>query len=261
MSNDKKPKERNKRPNKSEPPTAFKQNPPATAQQEAEDHGNHGEVKKSPKIFFIKWGSGLIDWIDAHNGLMTALATVAIACLTWFISSDSHDQLDAVRGQQAVMQSQLDEIKLEQRPWVAISATLKPIEIGKPIVIQIAFSNVGHKPAFNMISWGNYTVTLPGATEPPDQKAEFDALDRIKLGDGTVLFPGFNSVNDVEVIQSSIVATKTLDDLKNGALKIWFIARVEYTDGKNDRHFTNFRGYYSPIFNGFIGVSPGNSAN
>jgi hypothetical protein len=52
-----------------------------------------------------------VTWLDGHNGLLTALATVAIAALTYFVASSASEQGKTTSKQLIVMQGQLDEMK------------------------------------------------------------------------------------------------------------------------------------------------------
>jgi type II secretory pathway pseudopilin PulG len=222
---------------------------------------NNSKISRPPQIFIARWVGKIIKLLNDLNGLMTALATVAIAVLTWFISKDSHDQLDAVKGQQSVMQRQLDEIKEEQRPWVAISVALETPTVGKSLAVQINYNNVGHKPAFRMVSSASAIAVNWNSGKILGAMDEFSGLDREKLGDGTILFPGFVSTNHFDIPSAPTVTPELMSDIDTGRIRIQFSARVEYFDGQNIRHATSMRAMYLPIIKGFSGVGPENTAN
>lgn len=67
-----------------------------------------------------RWFWQVIVFLDGHNGLVTALATVAIAYLTYSLAADSSRQAAISRGQLDTMQSQLDEMRDERRPWLKL---------------------------------------------------------------------------------------------------------------------------------------------
>ena len=63
----------------------------------------------------------IVSWLNLHNGLLTAIATAAIAYLTVSISADSKRQaetavelLSANQSQQKIMQGQLDEMQKQR---------------------------------------------------------------------------------------------------------------------------------------------------
>jgi hypothetical protein len=92
-----------------------------------------------------------VHWLDAHDGLLTALATVAIATLTFFLAHDSSQQAAISNKQLSVMQGQLDEMRAEQRPWISVTPDLEgPITYdteGAHFRVLFTMKNTGHLPA------------------------------------------------------------------------------------------------------------------
>lgn len=74
------------------------------------DNGSSAEaaIQRSSAPFFSRWvvypTVHIIRWLDAHNGLLTALASLAIAALTYFVAVYASGQLK-------VMSNQLDEMR------------------------------------------------------------------------------------------------------------------------------------------------------
>jgi hypothetical protein len=96
-------------------------------------------------------GRGLaasLRWIDTHNGLLTAAATVAIAFLTYYVARFTYEQGQITNRQLAVMEA-------DQRPWIA--TTIEPAEslaIGPDsarLKFKYSLENTGRTPAFNVV--------------------------------------------------------------------------------------------------------------
>lgn len=120
----------------------------------------------------LKWLQNASAWLNSHNGLVTALATVVIAWLTYSISTDSSRQ-------GGVMQGQLDEMR-KQREFTIdqLRASLKrdPIlyqhvdQFGNTVPYSAQFAgwsfnpiwtNVGSTSAKNVVSWSSFYPETP----------------------------------------------------------------------------------------------------
>src|SRR5258708_1915010 len=86
-------------------------------------------------------------FLDTHNGTITALATVAIVVLTGFYVKYS-------RRQWKVMEKQLH---LSERPWVSADIHIaQPLEFdqrGAVLGLTIRLKNVGHSVAQYVSVW------------------------------------------------------------------------------------------------------------
>jgi hypothetical protein len=146
----------------------------------------HTPLRKLAKGFQI-----IVSWLNLHNGLLTAIATAAIAYLTVSISADSKrqaetavDLLSANQSQQRIMQGQLDEMQ-KQREFTIdqLRASFKrqdikfqPIDkIGNPVSNADDFvgwsfnpiwTNVGSTSAKKFASWSH------GVIQNPSQKRD-----------------------------------------------------------------------------------------
>jgi hypothetical protein len=71
-------------------------------------HVSHHDIDH-PGNFAEKWLirpiGGAVSWLDGHNGLVTALATVAVAVLTYFVAVYASGQLRIFGAQLNEMQS------------------------------------------------------------------------------------------------------------------------------------------------------------
>src|SRR5438876_10219622 len=83
------------------------------------------------------------EWIEKHSGTMTALATVAIAVLTFYYVDYSKKQWQTLREQ-----------VLSHRPWVNVRVSVeRPIVLsadGANLVTAITIKNGGSAPALSI---------------------------------------------------------------------------------------------------------------
>jgi hypothetical protein len=95
-------------------------NPPGVASQP--ETGDPQKIKKEgehimwPLVAMWAGIKSLFDFLDRHDGSITALATVAIVVLTSFYVGYSQKQWE-------VMQGQLRQIESQTRPWVGLAAS------------------------------------------------------------------------------------------------------------------------------------------
>jgi hypothetical protein len=135
------------------------------------------------KYVFNPIGMG-VAWLDGHNGLVTALSTVAIAVLTYFVAVYANGQLDVFRSQLEEMHSSgaqtdaLIEIYKKQAGAAAVQAQaakdtaiiarenliagqrawVAPIQFSfvdlnntqQPLRVRMTYQNVGREPARNV---------------------------------------------------------------------------------------------------------------
>lgn len=99
-------------------------------------------------------------WLNDYNAVITAVATVVIAYLTYSLAVDSARQAEISQGALEAVKGQLDAMRADQRPWVAISSSPELLEL-KAIndfwvdaVVQIQIKNSGKTPARRVILKG-----------------------------------------------------------------------------------------------------------
>jgi hypothetical protein len=134
------------------PPNAENTDGPSAPKQEKIACRNIENAKQFWRHWVARPIACIVPWIDKHDGVVTAAATVAIAFLTWSLSQDSRRQADTANDQFNIMRGQLDEMRFEQRPW--IYADIGPggrisRDQSGGLTFPIAFKvhNTGHLPA------------------------------------------------------------------------------------------------------------------
>jgi len=95
-------------------------------------------------------GRGLaasLRWIDNHNGLLTAAATVAIAVLTYYVVQFTSEQGKITNRQLAVMEA-------DQRPWIktdlSFASDLTYSDNRMDVTLHYVLKNVGRSPALSV---------------------------------------------------------------------------------------------------------------
>lgn len=143
------------------------------------------ELMKRGAIFTCSFGwqkiRRFIAIIDEHDGFVTALATAAIAYLTWSLATDSSRQAESAQGQFKVMREQLKEMKSSSeqveraigaanrqaaaaedanRAWIAVGTAEidGPWEQGKATKVKIEFVNSGREVATSVL---NHVRAMP----------------------------------------------------------------------------------------------------
>jgi hypothetical protein len=95
--------------------------------------------------------------LNSCEGLITALATVVMACFTYYLAVDSS-------GQRTAIEAQLEQMKAEQRAWLSLDIVSAKLDIFRnqlpDIDFEIAIKNVGKTPARGIIF-------QPQTQEPP----------------------------------------------------------------------------------------------
>jgi hypothetical protein len=86
-------------------------------------------------------------WIDNHNGLLTAAATVAIAVLTYYVVQFTSEQGKITNRQLAVMEA-------DQRPWIktdlSFASDLTYSDNRMDVTFHYVLKNVGRSPALSV---------------------------------------------------------------------------------------------------------------
>lgn len=106
------------------------------------------------------WIRQSIDWLDAHNGAMTAAATFAIAVLTWFLVTTSNRQWQTMQTANALSD---EAMRVGNRPYVQIDIGVAEwiIDKGQPVGILLHLTNAGNTPAEQTIACGVVSNTTP----------------------------------------------------------------------------------------------------
>jgi hypothetical protein len=169
-------------------------------------------------------------------------------------------QAEALTGQLSVMQKQLSAVRNEQRPWIAIVPIMKVIAVGQKLEAVVTFANVGHTPAFKVLTVVNGFGLSPAAA-PPEPMTSLPADAKSKEGNGKVILPTTNVSATVPWAEGKPLSQLQFDSLQNNAQVLWVAARVEYFDDGGDVHSTSLRASYDFSNASFLSVNPGNDAD
>jgi len=143
----------------------------------------------------------------------TANATVWIAGFTFVAIVVGTFQFVAMRGQQRVMQRQLDEMQVEQRPWISVKITgvASPLmKIGNKVQIFVHYhlENVGKLPATRVFFYAAIVPELAASDFGPAIKGACDnIIDRMNSdinNAGITLFPNQTAESNFGTDQTPI---------------------------------------------------------
>ncbi|MDP1767572.1 MAG: hypothetical protein Q8L74_02075 [Nitrospirota bacterium] len=149
----------------------------------------------------------------------------------------------------AALEATIEASRLGQRAWVGLTnIKVMTFEVGKPIRIEIIFTNTGHSPALKAkgffymevkelpINIGNFNL---------DQMAR-SHKDRPSIG---TTFP--NATLSIQTEATSPATEKSIAEIKAGRLKILIIGKVTYLDIFQNSHVSAVCAKYEPVGKGF----------
>jgi hypothetical protein len=226
---------------------------PPNEQEIARRHNE--ETARNRERFIYRPIKTVADWLDSHNGLVTAAATVAIAWLTWSLSSDSSRQaetangiLSATRAQQTAMEGQLAEMRRQRELTVAqLSASLRreppeyrPIDSvgnyvipGAPTAVGWAFNpiwrDVGPTKAKNFVSRSTHTEApvVSDQTGRTTWKCPTVAQPDLSEQAGSIVDKD-GVITEIAINVSNTIVARALEP--NPDLVLYLIGSIQYND-------------------------------
>ena len=137
---------------------------------------NQGQQQNAPFAIVLD----AFDWVEKHNGAITAVATVVITLFTWTLWLATREQIRANRAQERAFVFPKDIQIIEQQ----LAATEKTVSYA----IAIQWRNSGSTPTRNMFA----RVSLDFFPKPMDDDFAFpdigdDKTARLMLGPGAEL--------------------------------------------------------------------------
>jgi hypothetical protein len=168
--------------------------------------------------------------LDAHAGIISALATVAILVLTYFYVRYS-------KRQWKVMEQQLE---LSQRPWVSADVSMaQPLAFdqrGGVTGVVVRLRNVGHSVALYVSVW---TALKVGAPDPSEQ-IKLCAIPKSPVNAnsdyGYVLFPDQQIDERQPVIAEPTAINQALQGPIPGMVTLYLLVCVDYRSSFDTNH-------------------------
>jgi len=157
------------------------------------------------------WFFWLLHFVDEHNGAVTAIATVFLVFITWFLG----------RITRIIQRAYLDVRPQGIHLW----------STGDRLVGHVTFHNAGRLPA-RKVRW------LAGITPSDDDEWKgFDYTSKPFVGKNVIPPGGEMTEGSDSVVLTSVTALKD-SDAENCFLYVW--GRVHYKDGCRRNRFTDF---------------------
>jgi hypothetical protein len=196
----------------------------------------------------------IVSWLNFHNGLLTAIATAAIAYLTVSVSADSKRQaetavglLSANQSQQKIMQGQLDEMQRQIEFTIdQLRASFKrqeiryqPIDkIGNPVSNTDDFvgwsfnpiwTNVGSTSAKKFASWSDGLIQNPSMKKDGQVVWECPNVPPITFtGRSDSVIEKDGQFTEVAINVPKIIVDRTLGS--NPDTTLYLFGRIQYND-------------------------------
>ncbi|MDR3527727.1 MAG: hypothetical protein P4L57_10630 [Rhizomicrobium sp.] len=209
----------------------------------------------------IRW----FDWVNAG----VAVATLIVAFAAYRVASDTRDIKSAVANlstlasqsarQAKAAEGQLNEIRSEQRPWVAIPSadTGLMLAITEPLTFSksggamrtaITLRNSGKKPAFG-VRWNSKIVPFAVTREhelggdlaaycDPIRKQAAGILERTLFPDDRYVENFPSAVYPVDILRAFAMSNKLVNF--PGKLEFAWIGCVDYRDADGSHHQSRY---------------------
>ena len=172
---------------------------------------------------------------DAHNALITAIATFLLAIVTLGLILGAIDQQNTTRAQ-------LRAYLLPDKVSVVaagidgkVIVPNKQIEVGTQPIVCFEWKNYGQTPAFDVKMAGNVCLT-----KWPIDPSSFPPLDR-EQGSSQILGPGGTTLKFEISEKPLILSDAGLQRLQAGELAFVAFGEVTYRDTFNRKHCTRYR--------------------
>lgn len=182
----------------------------------AQSERDEGRHHKKPPSYHLP--TRPIEWLQV--GLNAVLALIAIGALCVY-----HSQLGAMKGQQSVMQGQVDEMRAEQRAFVSVAdvSLHATISEGQPAWgFAIDWINSGKQPTYRLHIHNACPTRDQPAADPWNLKTDLSGDAKRFLGPGQHQLGGTCTFKAVDVRK-----------MQNGEVHLYMASRVEYWDRSN----------------------------
>lgn len=227
--------------------------PAAPRQQNQADNGFQ-KTKQVAWRFVGKPIRGFANLLDPYSALLTALATIALAVLTYFLAVYAND-LGRISGRQlTVMQGQLDVMKAQLAPKLALTiqrAQVKDASGNTGWIITPEWANNGGSEAVNFRGVDGFAITTEeqarafnfqaGNAEYPSNVEPGDKIDQSTFGLSPEVVTAMNTKNNLGLLWGRI----TYEDAFPGSHlhHIYWCVRVSSVllNGNMQFSFANYR--------------------
>jgi hypothetical protein len=195
----------------------------------------------------------IVDWIEAHEGILTALATIVIAVFTWALARSTKRLWIETKEASTIAKKSADaalktaqNMEAAERAYVKMSHLLPGVRFEQDgticrVTVQMRIKNYGRTPAkvTNILffhQWLPQGEPLPRTPDYPQS-----------VGDEA---PKMFLVTDEEVFtpQHTQSVTFTVEDVRNGVKHLWLYGYVDYIDQFGQRHRSGYASAYNSQF-------------
>lgn len=184
-------------------------------------------------------GGRLVQWMDSHDGFVSAAATVVIAILTFFLATIAWQQTNILDLQRRINET-------VERPWISIedTAVKGPLlfKNGKAMLeVTFTLKNTGHVPASNVLQDGSFFVRSPAPVELGrvwENCDDFRTKPLERRGTGISIFPEQQQQMSFWVIMMQDDVKRLTPSFQGAAI---LAGCVDYAFiGESARHQTRF---------------------
>jgi hypothetical protein len=177
--------------------------------------GSHKNKAKQFVRRLIVLPGAVVRWLDSHDGLITAAATIAIAVLTYYLAIYAN-------GQEKILHQQIADARATQRAFVYVKGWQTECHaIGKEIICLVGpeWENSGNTPTQTMDIELSCHHGPPDAPDPTLLPAPNATRAHRLLGPKQTTAGGACKLGEGDI-----------RDARKGAYEFYMFARATYTD-------------------------------
>ncbi|CAN5916357.1 hypothetical protein BH11VER1_BH11VER1_21760 [soil metagenome] len=167
---------------------------------------------------------------------------------------------ESLRNNQAVLDASLKASRLDQRAWVGVkSIQMFPMEVGKPLKMEIKFSNSGKTFALDV----RHTGILRLSDKPLSDVAPEDreSLEKQPKQQPTLVTLAPNGESMIPCTSLAPITEEMVAAINNGKVHVYLVGEISYTDVFKQWHTTRFFQHYVPAEQKFMAEQSHNDAD
>jgi hypothetical protein len=167
---------------------------------------------------------------------------------------------DSQKHNKEVLDASLKASRLDQRAWVGVkSIEMSPMEAGKPLKMEIKFSNSGKTFALDV----RHTGILRLSDKPLDDVAPEDRenLEKQPKQVPTLVTLAPNGESLIPCVSLAPLTDEMIAAINTGKVHVYLVGEISYTDVFKQWHTTRFFQHYVPAEQKFMAEQAHNDAD
>lgn len=167
---------------------------------------------------------------------------------------------ESLKHNQEALDASLKASRLDQRAWVGVrSIQMLPMEAGKPLNMEIKFSNSGKTFALDVRHTGILRLSdKPLSDITPEDRASLDKQPK-QVPTLVTLAPSGESL--IPCASLAPITEEMIAAINTGKVHVYLVGEISYTDVFKQWHTTRFFQHYVPAEQKFLAEQSHNDAD